>query len=132
MKVYLCISLLEKLLSGTKEERNYLAEELILRLKTNTRFFTSVNNLSALCLKNLSVYDKIRMEILQLCDEVFPFTVETLSLSLSLVHEMEISEKEALDLSYGILGNCNELLGCSENLQDQKLIRFVRLSLKSK
>jgi hypothetical protein len=132
MRIYLSHSLLEKLFSAGKEERIYLSEELITRLKKNVQFFTGIKNLTQLCLDYPDLSESIQREVLIFCEEVFPFTIEVLNLSLSLIRDKKLSSQEAFDLATAILGKCNELLGYSENLQDQNLLSFTRLSFKSK
>jgi hypothetical protein len=132
MRIYLSHSLLEKLFSAGKEERIYLSEELITRLKKNVQFFTGIKNLTQLCLDYPDLSESIQREVLIFCEEVFPFTIEVLNLSLSLIRDKKLSSQEAFDLATAILGKCNELLGYSENLQDQNLLPFTRLSFKSK
>lgn len=131
MKYFLSSALLEALIFEQKHIRKEIRNHLTEYLKTDSRFFCGVHSIQNLIFKNKEYEEKIIQELLTLCDNILSMTIEDVKLALSFQREYNTTKQESLDLSLSVK-NCDVLIGWNEDLENQKLIRFIRLASKSK
>lgn len=131
MKYYLSSDVLHKLVFGEKKIRFELKDKILQLLKKNSRLFTSVFSLHTLISIKLEYAEAIFHELHTLCDEICSVNLEDIKLAYSFRKEYNLNEIESLDLALAIK-TCDCILGYSDKLKAQKLIRFICLSSKSK
>ena len=122
--------MLNALIFEQKKIRTKISEKLIDYLKTDSRFFCGVHGVQRLVFKNQDYESKIISELSTLCESIYSLTIEDIKLALSFQKEYNIAELESLDLAIATK-TCDMFFGWNENLENQKLIRFIRFASKS-